>query len=115
MAFRPFTCAHPGIPGLTLCLLACSSPYNGRYATKRGFGPINDISPLMTFISWGFCLRSKSVNDCLKYQRKIINKDNIEWLRKSKIQRIVGNIHMVHGGWSDSIDEYIREPSEDYF
>ncbi len=65
--------------------------------------------------SGGFCLRSKSVNDCLKYQRKIIKEDNIEWLRRSKVQRFVGNIHMLHGGWSDPIDEYIWEPSEDYF
>jgi len=65
--------------------------------------------------SGGFCLRSKSVNDCLEYQRKIIKKDNIKWLRKSEVQRFVGDIHMVHGGWSDPIDEYVREPSEDYF
>ena len=65
--------------------------------------------------SGGFCLRSRSVNDCLVYQRKIIKKDNIDWLRNSKIQRFVGDIHMLHGGWSDPIDEYIREPSEDYF
>ena len=25
----------------------------------------------------------------------------------SAIQRFVGNIHMVHGGWSDPIDEYL--------
>jgi len=79
-----------------------------------------DIPNLMGNHDWylssgGFCLRSKSVNDCLKYQRKVIKEDNIKWLRKSKIQRFVGNINMVHGGWSDPIDEYIREPSEDYF
>ena len=65
--------------------------------------------------SGGFCHRSKSVNDCLKYQRKIIKKNNLEWLIKSKIQSFVRNIHMVHGGWSDPIDEYIRDPSEKYF
>ncbi|ASO06650.1 metallophosphoesterase family protein [Arenibacter algicola] len=79
-----------------------------------------DIPNLMGNHDWylssgGFCLRSKSVNDCLKYQRKVITTKNIEWLRKSEIQRFVGNIHMVHGGWSDPIDEYIWEPSEKYF
>ena len=36
-------------------------------------------------------------------------------VEKSSIQRFFGNIHMVRGGWSDSIDEYIREPSEEGF
>ncbi|WP_425236712.1 metallophosphoesterase family protein [Ulvibacterium sp.] len=65
--------------------------------------------------SGGYCSRSRSVNDCLEYQKTIITKANMDWLRKSKIQRFVGNIHMVHGGWSNPIDEYIWEPSEDYF
>ena len=66
-------------------------------------------------VSGGFCLRSNSVNECLAYQRKVITKNNIEWLRTNEIQRIVGDIHMVHGGWSDPIDEYLRKPSEEYF
>ena len=65
--------------------------------------------------SGGFCPRGKSANDCLEYQRKVITKENIEWLRKSAIQRFVGDMHMVHGGWSDPIDEYVREPSYEYF
>jgi len=65
--------------------------------------------------SGGFCPRGKSANDCLEYQRKVITKKNVEWLRKSAIQRFVGNIHMVHGGWSDPIDEYIAQPTEEYF
>lgn len=62
----------------------------------------------------GFCPRSRSVNDCLVYQRKVITPENIEWLRTFPVQRQVGEIHMVHGGWSDPVDEYL-EPSEDYF
>jgi len=65
--------------------------------------------------SGGYCTRSISVNDCLKYQRKVITDKNINWLRTNKIQRFVGNVHMVHGGWADPIDEYLREPSEEYF
>lgn len=65
--------------------------------------------------SGGFCPRSKSVNDCLVYQRKVITQDNINWLRTFPVQRFVGNIHMVHGGWADPIDEYLLEPSEEYF
>lgn len=65
--------------------------------------------------SGGFCPRSKSVNDCLIYLRKVITKKNIEWLRTFPVQRFVGNIHMVHGGWTDPIDEYLLEPSYEYF
>ncbi len=65
--------------------------------------------------SGGFCPRSKSVNDCLVYQRKVITNENIEWLRTFPMQRFVGSIHMVHGGWADPIDEYLVEPNEEYF
>ena len=66
-------------------------------------------------VSGGFCPRSQSVNDCLVYQRKIITQQNIEWLKKFEIQKFVGNIHMVHGGWADPIDEYLTDPNENYF
>jgi putative phosphoesterase len=65
--------------------------------------------------SGGFCPRSKSVNDCLVYQRKVITSENVEWLRTFPVQRFVCNIHMLHGGWTDPIDEYLREPNEEYF
>lgn len=62
----------------------------------------------------GFCSRSKSVNDCLVHIRKIITPENVEWLRSFPVQRKVQNIHMVHGGWADPIDEYLK-PSQEYF
>ncbi len=65
--------------------------------------------------SGGFCPRSQSVNDCLVYQRRVITQNNIDWLRSSSIQRFVGEIHMVHGGWADPIDEYLLDPSKEYF
>jgi putative phosphoesterase len=65
--------------------------------------------------SGGFCPRSKSVNDCLVYLRKVITPQNIEWLRTFPVQKFVGNIHMVHGGWADPIDEYLLEANEEYF
>lgn len=61
-----------------------------------------------------FCARSKSVNDCLEYQRKIITNDNMLWLRSFPVYRQVGELSVVHGGWTDPIDEYLT-PSEDYF
>jgi putative phosphoesterase len=62
----------------------------------------------------GFCPRSKSVNDCLVYQRKVITDENMNWLQNFSVHRRVSNIHMVHGGWADPIDEYLQ-PSEEYF
>jgi putative phosphoesterase len=79
-----------------------------------------NISCLMGNHDWymaggGFCPRSKSVNDCLVYQRKIITAENIKWVKTFDIQRQVENINMVHGGWADPIDEYLLEPTEEYF
>jgi len=62
----------------------------------------------------GFCARSKSVNDCLVHIRKVISSENVDWLRSFPVQRKVRNIHMVHGGWADPLDEYLK-PSQEYF
>lgn len=62
----------------------------------------------------GFCARSRSVNDCLAYQRTIIRPEHMQWLRSLPVQRKVQNMHMVHGGWADPIDEYLK-PSAEYF
>jgi len=62
----------------------------------------------------GFCPRSRSVNDCLVYQRKVIKQSNMEWLQALPVQLRIDKIHMVHGGWGDPIDEYLK-PSQEYF
>lgn len=62
----------------------------------------------------GFCPRSKSVNDCLVYQRSVIKDDCLEWMKNFPVQRWVYDIHMLHGGWSDPIDEYMK-PTHEYF
>jgi predicted phosphodiesterase len=62
----------------------------------------------------GFCPRSRSVNDCLAYQRTIIEPQHVEWLRSFPVQRDIGEVRMVHGGWADPIDEYLK-PSAEYF
>ncbi|HKM03054.1 MAG TPA: metallophosphoesterase family protein [Lachnospiraceae bacterium] len=63
----------------------------------------------------GFCPRSKSVNDCLVYQRKVITKENLSWIKKFPIQLEVKDIKMVHGGWANPIDEYLNNPTKEYF
>ncbi|MFL6715101.1 MAG: metallophosphoesterase family protein [Burkholderiaceae bacterium] len=60
------------------------------------------------------CPRSRSVNDCLAYQRKVITQRNLDWVRGFPVQRTVGSLRMVHGGWADPIDEYLA-PSQEYF
>lgn len=62
----------------------------------------------------GFCLRSKSVNDCLEYQRRVISPANLAWLKTLPMQLHIDGVNMVHGGWSDPIDEYLK-PSQEYF
>jgi len=78
------------------------------------------ISSIMGNHDWymasgGFCNRSQSVNNCIAYLRKIITVENLNWLSTFPVQRKVYNIHMVHGGWSDPIDEYLLKPSDEYF
>ena len=65
-------------------------------------------------VGGGFCPRSKSVNDCLAYQRGVIDKDNLDWLTTLPVQIHIGKIQMVHGGWADPIDEYVK-PGPEYF
>jgi predicted phosphodiesterase len=61
-----------------------------------------------------FCDRSQTVNDALVYQKKVINKENLEWLKSLPVHQECEGLSMVHGGWTDPIDEYI-EPSHEYF
>jgi len=60
------------------------------------------------------CPRSRSANVCLAYQRKMITKENLEWLATFPSRFEVGGIQMVHGGWNDPYDEYVS-PSCGYF
>lgn len=62
----------------------------------------------------GFCPRSASVNKCLAYQRTVITWENQQWLKSLPVQIQIGNITMVHGGWSDPLDEYVK-PTAEYF
>jgi len=60
------------------------------------------------------CPRSNSANDCLNYQRKVISPDNLAWLASLPERSLVHGLDIVHGGWNDPIDEYVR-PSSEYF
>lgn len=58
--------------------------------------------------SGGACPRSRSVNECLDFLRKVITAENVAWLRSFPVQRWIDDLHVVHGGWSDPIDEYLK-------
>lgn len=65
-------------------------------------------------VSGSNCPRSKSVNDCLKYQKKIIKRENLDWIASFPVIRNENGISMVHGGWENPIDEYV-DVYENYF
>lgn len=60
------------------------------------------------------CPRSNSANACLDYQRRVISQTNLDWLASLPNEAHRHGINIVHGGWRDPIDEYLR-PSKDYF
>lgn len=64
--------------------------------------------------SGGYCLRSKSVRDCLVHQRAVVSPENLQWLKSFPVNIVAHGLNLVHGGWSDPIDEYL-EPSAEYF
>ncbi|MHB1454435.1 MAG: metallophosphoesterase family protein [Saccharofermentanales bacterium] len=53
------------------------------------------------------CPRSTSANLCLEYQKKIISRENMSWLKQS-ISTLDDDIYSLrHGGWNDILDEYV--------
>jgi predicted phosphodiesterase len=59
--------------------------------------------------------RSKTANDCLNYQRKIISSTNLKWVCSFPVHRKINDLSIVHGGWNNPIDEYLTEPSAEHF
>ena len=59
--------------------------------------------------------RSKSANECLRYQRNIISLSNIDWMSSFPVYRRINNLALVHGGWNNPIDEYLVTPTQEYF
>ena len=58
-------------------------------------------------LGMGQCPRSTTVNKCIEYQKKIISKENLEYLKESPMFYENDLISARHGGWNDPIDEYI--------
>lgn len=62
-----------------------------------------------------FCDRSESVNDTIRHQKEIVTSDNLEWLKSLPVHREYQDLKMVHGGWVNPLDEYLRQPTKGYF
>jgi putative phosphoesterase len=62
-----------------------------------------------------FCDRSQAVNDTLAYQKKIISDENIQWLKTLPVHQEHEGLKMVHGGWTNPLDEYLWETNKEYF
>ena len=60
------------------------------------------------------CPRSNSANVCLEYQKNVITPENMAWLSSLNYAAEIDGLRVVHGGWNDAIDEYIK-PSDAYF
>lgn len=65
-------------------------------------------------ISGTQCPRSKSANICLEYQKQILTKENFDWLNQLPKSITTNSLSMVHAGWKNVLDEYIK-PTEAYF
>lgn len=63
----------------------------------------------------GTLSRSNTANNCLKYQRGVISGDNLQWIASFPVYREAGGLAMVHGGWTNPVDEYLNTVPEDYF
>jgi predicted phosphodiesterase len=59
--------------------------------------------------------RSDTANKCLAYQKSIIAEDNLQWIASFPVYHSFNELAMVHGGWNNPIDEYLINPSANYF
>lgn len=55
------------------------------------------------------CPRSTTVNICLEYQRSILTQENLAYLKASPLGYEDEMLSARHGGWKDSLDEYITQ------
>lgn len=54
------------------------------------------------------CPRSTTANICIEFQKRIITPENLEWLHESITTYRNAHYWFVHGGWNNSLDEYVE-------
>jgi predicted phosphodiesterase len=65
-------------------------------------------------VAGGGCPRSDSATRCLMYQQSIVTPSNLAWLAALPHRAYKHNVYLVHGGWHDPLEEYLK-PSQAYF
>jgi predicted phosphodiesterase len=65
-------------------------------------------------VAGGGCPRSDSATRCLMYQHSVITPANLAWLATLPLHGRRHDIDLVHGGWRDPLEEYLK-PSQTYF
>lgn len=78
-----------------------------------------DIKTVMGNHDWylgggGLCERSKTASKVIAFQARVITPSNLDWLRNLPLQISTPAFRMVHGSWSNPLDDYF-EPEEVYF
>jgi len=59
--------------------------------------------------------RSRAAGRCIAYQRGIVTPGNLAWLAGSVPALRINDMSMVHGGWTDPVEEYLHDVREEYF
>lgn len=55
------------------------------------------------------CCDSKTVEICIEYQKRIIRKDNFDWMKSLCPRLDIDLFSFRHGGWKDEIEERILD------
>ncbi len=61
------------------------------------------------------CPRSELVSELLKHQEKVVTEEQVSFLAGLESRYDEGNASFVHGGWRDSLDQYIYRVKPDLF
>lgn len=62
-------------------------------------------------ISGTSCPRSRLVSNLIQYQRNVITDEHVKFLSSLRSELSIDNMSLVHGGWENSLDEYLYEVS----
>ena len=77
----------------------------------RDCGAVNILGNHDNYLANGIeCPRSASVNKAIAYQRSVITKENLLWLKNSPGHLETDEFFAVHGGIHDYLEEYTEDP-----
>ena len=62
-----------------------------------------------------FCDRSATVTETIDFQKRVVSNENLAWLKGLPIHFEYQGLKMVHGGWTNPLDEYLWQVDKSYF